>query len=45
LPACLVAQAVAVALSKPVQVVDERLRGDDLIVRLRVLDWTDKSCT
>jgi len=45
LPACMAAQAVAWALSKPVRVVDEEREGDNLIVRLRVLDWTDKSCT
>jgi hypothetical protein len=43
LPACIVAQVVALALSKPVRVADEEQRNDRLIVRLRALDWTDKA--
>ena len=45
LPACIAAQAVAEALSKPVQIAEERREGNRLYVRLRVLNWTDKSFT
>ncbi len=45
LPACVAAQAVAAALSKPVQIADERREGNRLTVRLRVLNWTDTAFT
>jgi len=45
LPACVAAQAVAEAVSKPVQITDERREGNRLTVRLRVLNWTDKAFT
>jgi hypothetical protein len=44
-PACVAAQAVAAALSQPVQIADEKREGDRLTVHLRVLDWTDTSYT
>jgi len=45
LPSCVAAQAVATGLSKPIQIADERHEGNRLIVRLRVLNWTDKTFT
>jgi hypothetical protein len=45
LPACVAAQAAAAALSKPVQIADEKREGDRLTVHLRALDWTDISYT
>lgn len=41
LPSCLAAQVVAAALSRPVQVVSEKVVGDKLIINLRFLDWTE----
>lgn len=45
LPSCLAAQAASLALSRPVQVADERRAGNRLTIRLRVLDWTDRGFT
>lgn len=45
IPASLAAQAVAWALSKPVQVEWEKRNVNRLTVRLRVLEWTDKAFT
>jgi len=45
LPACIAAQAVAEALSKPVQIAEEKREGNSLNIRLRVLNWIDKSFT
>jgi hypothetical protein len=45
LPSCLAAQVAAAALSKPVQIADERRVGDKLTVHLRILDWTETTYT
>jgi len=45
LPSCLAAQVAAAALSKPIQVIDEKRNGDKLTVHLRVLDWIEASYT
>lgn len=45
LPSSIAAQTLALALSKPVQIIEEKPSGDRLIVRMKVLDWTDKTYT
>lgn len=45
LPSSIAAQAVALAASKPAQVTLEKRDKNRLIIHVRVLDWTDRSCT
>lgn len=45
LPSCIAAQALAQALNKPVQIVEEIRYGIRLSVRLKVFNWTDKPFT
>ena len=41
LPSCLAAQVVAAALSKPIQIADEKRIGDKLTVYLKPFEWTE----
>jgi hypothetical protein len=45
LPACIAAQAIALALSRPIKIISERKENNKLIVQLRILNWTDKKFT
>jgi hypothetical protein len=45
LASCLAAQVIASATSRPVQIVEEKPSGKNLIVRLRLLNWTDTPST
>ncbi|MEM3403473.1 MAG: hypothetical protein QXJ17_02815 [Nitrososphaeria archaeon] len=45
LPSSIVAQAAAVAFSRPVQILDERIEKSRILLRLKVLDWTSTPYT
>ncbi|MCQ5341315.1 MAG: hypothetical protein NO483_06405 [Candidatus Methanomethylicia archaeon] len=45
LPACIAAQAIALALSRPIKIISERKENNKLIVQLRILNWTDRKFT
>jgi hypothetical protein len=45
LPACIAAQAIALALSRPTKIISERKENNKLIVQLRILNWTDRKFT
>ncbi|MEM3449263.1 MAG: hypothetical protein QXV74_05640 [Candidatus Bathyarchaeia archaeon] len=44
-PSCIAAQAVASAISRPVQIVEEKRSADHTTVRLRLMNWTDTPST